>query len=76
MIACPCSQVKTASLYPFANLKTICVQQQVMSLHFTTLCFIFALYVKHAYLSLGLICACKHANRVSEHTFHVGTLGF
>ena len=41
MIACPCGQVKTASLYPSANLKTICVQQQVMSLHFSTLCFIF-----------------------------------
>ena len=33
-IACPCGQVKTTSLYPSANIKIICVQQQVMSLHF------------------------------------------
>ena len=47
-IACPRGQLKTASLYPSANLKTICVQQQVMSLYFSTLCFFFALYVQHA----------------------------
>jgi len=53
----------------------ICVQQQVMSLHFSTLCFVFALYVQHAYLSLGLTHACNHANEVSgvnEYIFHVG----
>ena len=33
-IACPCGQVKTTSLYPSANIKISCVQQQVMSLHF------------------------------------------
>ena len=33
-IACHCGQVKTASLYPSANLKIICVQQQII--HFTS----------------------------------------
>ena len=36
-IACPSGQVKTTSLY---LLKILCMQQQVMSLDFLTLCFI------------------------------------
>ena len=36
--------MKTASLYPSANLKKICAATSYMSLHFSTLCFIFALY--------------------------------
>ena len=72
--------MKTGYPYPSANLKIICVQQQVMSLHFSTLCFILhCMYTTCIIITIGLTCACNHANRVSgvnEYIFHVSPLGF
>ena len=40
--------MKEGDYWRRARMKIICVQQQVMSLHFSTVCFIFAFYVRHA----------------------------
>ena len=71
-------QVKTASLYPSANLKTICVQQQII--HFTSqpfVSFLQCMYNMHNTRPHPCMQPCKQGEWGERvHLLHGSPLGF